>query len=99
MRGDLDGVDIGGDMNQLAMNFEAYPSNPYRYGCNVYRLYERLKTGITNHEMVREISPTVHNRRHEIRVYLEGSGWYLPTAKRLNNDGLRYWIFKREGAY
>jgi len=88
-------------MNQLAFNLdpEAYPPNPYKWGTQKRTLFERLKAGSTNHEIVKEICLTYHNRLGEIRHDLQGTGWYLPDGKSLNNDGTMFWKMKREGTY
>ena len=86
-------------MRQTAIDFEAYPPNPYKWGTVKYKLFERLKYGITNREIINEIGFTYHNRLHEIREDLHGTGWYLPEGKSANNNGLMFWKMKREGTY
>jgi len=86
-------------MRQTAIDFEAYPPNPYRWGTQKYKLFERLKGGITNREIADTICLTYHNRLMEIRMDLDGTGWYLPEGKSANNNGLMFWKMKREGTY
>ena len=84
-------------MTQVAMNFDTYPDNPYKWGTQKYVLFERLKSGITNREIVDTICLTYHNRIFEIKRDLHDTGWYLPEGKSLNNGGLMFWKMKREG--
>ena len=87
-------------MSQVAMNFEAYPKNPNTYGTIRYRIFERAKHGITNREIVNEITCRYDNRIHEIRKSLHGTGWYLPEGISITTDGkVKFWKMKREGTF
>jgi len=60
-------------MIQAALNFNPYPPNPFKYGSQNWRLYERLKEGpTTNIEIVGQMFILNSTGRiSEIREYLK----------------------------
>ena len=86
-----------------------FPPNPFNHYHKMrgewrenkcWMLYEALKIGIFNYQIVSEINLiTYHNRLHEIRTYLdnyENSKFYLPWGERV--DDAMWWKFEKVAA-
>ena len=80
-------------MMQAALNFDPdpYPPNPFKYGSQNWRLYERLKEGpTTNIEIVSQMHILNSTGRvSEIREFLKGNCMDL-VAKPL---GSGHWVY------
>lgn len=74
-----------------------YPANPFTYGTQSWRLYDRLKDGpVTNIEITRDMHiMNSTGRASDVRDFLEKEGYQL-IAKSMGNGIYEYRIRKTE---